>query len=55
MYIEEYSWIEAFYMTVITVSTVGFREVHELTLENAIASIVSIVIVVLAIIIGVIQ
>ena len=26
-----YSWVEAFYMTVITISTVGFREVHELT------------------------
>ena len=34
MYIEEYSWIEAFYMTVITVSTVGFREVHELSPEG---------------------
>ena len=26
-----YTWIEAFYMTVITISTVGFREVHDLT------------------------
>ena len=29
--IEGYSWIEAFYMTVITVSTVGFREVQPLS------------------------
>ena len=27
----EFSWIEAFYMTVITISTVGFREVHDLS------------------------
>ncbi len=27
---EDYSFVEAFYMTVITISTVGFREVHEL-------------------------
>lgn len=26
-----FTWVEAFYMTVITISTVGFREVHELT------------------------
>ena len=31
VYIEGYSWIEAFYMTVITVSTVGFSEVRELS------------------------
>ncbi|HHZ95910.1 MAG TPA: potassium channel protein [Flavobacteriales bacterium] len=31
VYLEGYSWIEAFYMTVITVSTVGFREVKELS------------------------
>ena len=27
---ENYSFFQAFYMTVITISTVGFREVHEL-------------------------
>ncbi|PCJ82363.1 MAG: potassium channel protein [Bacteroidetes bacterium] len=31
VFLEGYSWIEAFYMTVITVSTVGFREVRELS------------------------
>lgn len=36
VYIEGYSLIEAFYMTVITVSTVGFREVRELSPEGMI-------------------
>lgn len=36
VFIEGYSWIEAFYMTVITVSTVGFREVKELSSEGMI-------------------
>ncbi len=36
VFIEGYSWIEAFYMTVITVSTVGFREVKELSPEGMI-------------------
>ncbi|MCH1582274.1 MAG: NAD-binding protein [Flavobacteriales bacterium] len=31
MLLEGYTFIEAFYMTMITVSTVGFREVHELS------------------------
>lgn len=31
MFIEGYNFVEAFYMTVITISTVGFREVHELS------------------------
>ena len=31
MVLEGYTFIEAFYMTMITVSTVGFREVHELS------------------------
>lgn len=30
IFIEDFSLIEAFYMTVITVSTVGFKEVHEM-------------------------
>jgi len=34
MTIEGYSFSEALYMTVITVSTVGFKEVRELTLEG---------------------
>ncbi|MED5318026.1 MAG: ion channel, partial [Bacteroidota bacterium] len=29
--VEGYSWVEALYMTVITVSTVGFGEVRELS------------------------
>ena len=36
VYIEGYSLIEAFYMTVITVSTVGFREVRELSPDGMI-------------------
>ena len=36
VYIEGYSWIEAFYMTVITVSTVGFSVVRELSSEGMI-------------------
>ena len=36
VYVEGYSLIEAFYMTVITVSTVGFREVRELSPEGMI-------------------
>jgi voltage-gated potassium channel len=32
--IEDYSWVEALYMTVITVSTVGFGEVRELSEEG---------------------
>ena len=32
--IEGYSWVEALYMTVITVSTVGFGEVRELSEEG---------------------
>ena len=31
MFLEEYSFIEAIYMTVITISTVGFREVRPLS------------------------
>ena len=31
MILEDYTFVEAFYMTMITVSTVGFREVHELS------------------------
>jgi voltage-gated potassium channel len=30
VFIEDFSFVEAFYMTVITVSTVGFKEVHEM-------------------------
>lgn len=29
--IEDYSWFDAFYMTIITVATVGYQEVHPLT------------------------
>ncbi len=31
VYYEGYSWVDALYMTVITMSTVGFREVHALS------------------------
>ncbi len=29
--IEEWDWVDSFYMTIITISTVGFQEVHELS------------------------
>ena len=32
--IEEWTWLESFYMTVITVSTVGYKEVHPLSDEG---------------------
>ncbi|UBM62934.1 potassium channel protein [Candidatus Sulfidibacterium hydrothermale] len=31
MFIESYSWLDALYMTIITISTVGFREVYPLS------------------------
>ncbi len=34
VYIEDFTWMDAFYMTVITVSTVGFGEVHNLGPEG---------------------
>ncbi|WP_337287786.1 potassium channel family protein [Candidatus Methylomirabilis sp.] len=30
-FLEEYTWLEAFYMTIITISTVGFREIRPLS------------------------
>ena len=36
MVIEEYNLVDAFYMTILTVSTVGFREVHPLSVEGRI-------------------
>jgi voltage-gated potassium channel len=44
MVIEEYSFSEAFYMTVITVSTVGFKEVRSLSAEGRIFTIVLILV-----------
>lgn len=38
-YISDYSWINAFYMTVITVTTVGFAEVNPLDTESKIFTI----------------
>ncbi len=43
MLIEHFSVIDALYMTVITLSTVGFREVHELTAAGRVFTIVLIV------------
>jgi len=43
MIIEEWSWTEALYMTVITLSTVGYGEVRPLTTEGQFFSIVLIV------------
>lgn len=32
-YLSDYTWLDAFYMTVITVTTVGFSEVRPLSME----------------------
>lgn len=40
MWIEGYSFIEAFYMTVITISTVGFREIRDLSNTGMIFTII---------------
>jgi voltage-gated potassium channel len=34
VFIENYSWFDAFYMTIITVATVGYQEVHPLSVEG---------------------
>jgi voltage-gated potassium channel len=34
VFIESYSWFDAFYMTIITVSTVGYQEVHPLSVDG---------------------
>ena len=34
VFIEDYSWFDAFYMTIITVATVGYQEVHPLSVEG---------------------
>ena len=39
-YIAEFSWVEALYMTVITVSTVGFKEVRPLSTEEQLFTVV---------------
>lgn len=42
-YIEDYSWIDALYMTIITVTTVGFSEVRPMDIEGKIFTVVLIV------------
>jgi voltage-gated potassium channel len=39
-YIAEFSWVEALYMTVITVSTVGFKEVRPLSTDEQLFTVV---------------
>ena len=34
VFIEDYNWFDAFYMTIITVATVGYQEVHPLSVEG---------------------
>ena len=43
MYIEQFTFIEAVYMTVITIGTVGFEEVHPLSTNGMIFTIVLII------------
>ena len=38
--IEEWSWFDSFYMTIITIFTIGYQEVHPLTMAGRIWSIV---------------
>jgi len=38
-YLQDFSWMDALYMTVITITTVGFGEVHPLTVEGKILTI----------------
>ena len=42
-YIADYSWIDALYMTIITVTTVGFSEVRPMDIEGKIFTVVLIV------------
>ncbi|MBK9732892.1 MAG: NAD-binding protein [Chitinophagaceae bacterium] len=49
MLIENYTWIEAVYMTVITIATVGFEEVHPLSPHGMIFTIILIMVTVIAI------
>lgn len=42
-FIEDYSWIDALYMTIITVTTVGFSEVRPMDVEGKIFTVVLIV------------
>src|SRR6056297_2800176 len=42
-YISDYSWIDAFYMTIITVTTVGFSEVRPMGPEGKIFTVILIV------------
>jgi len=43
MIVEEMSFIDGLYMTVITISTVGFREVHDLSMEGRLFTIILII------------
>ena len=42
-FISDYSWIDAFYMTIITVTTVGFSEVRPMEAEGKIFTVILIV------------
>lgn len=42
-YVSDYSWIDAFYMTVITITTVGFSEVRPMDIEGKIFTVILIV------------
>ncbi len=42
-YVSDYSWIDAFYMTIITITTVGFSEVRPMDIEGKIFTVVLIV------------
>jgi len=42
-YVSDYSWIDAFYMTIITITTVGFSEVRPMGIEGKIFTVILIV------------
>jgi voltage-gated potassium channel len=43
MIVEKWDWLDSFYMTVITLTTVGFREVHELSRNGIVFTIILII------------
>lgn len=42
-YVSDYTWIDAFYMTIITITTVGFSEVRPMDIEGKIFTVILIV------------
>jgi voltage-gated potassium channel len=43
MIVEQWNWLDSFYMTIITLTTVGFREVHDLSRNGIIFTIILVI------------